>query len=207
MTVDDPVTVPADGQRARFEEAIRRIDRENSRDPHMILWQCKGVPYELFYSQRVTEWVLRLAPGASEPLLLAARCQHICRWQIPRNSYPMDRAGYLKWRADLKKFHAEASGRILEEVGYGQEIIQQVQSLNLKQGLGRDPEVQVLEDALCLVTLVHQLGELMLKTPREKMLGILQKTWRKMSPAAREAALAQTYSAAVRELIESALSA
>src|SRR5205823_10302009 len=114
--------------------------------------------------------------------------------------------GYLKWRTDLKQFHAIKSAEILADVGYPVGLIERVQALNLKKNLGKDPEVQALEDALCLVTLQHQLTDLMQKTERAKMLGILQKTWRKMSPAAREAALGLEYSDAERMLIEEALS-
>ena len=103
---------------ARFAEAIRRFDAENSRDPNMELADGQPHPRELIYAQWLTDWVLKLSPNASEPLRLAARCQHICRWVIPRSSYPLDKPGYLRWRADLKKFHADRSGKILREVGY-----------------------------------------------------------------------------------------
>lgn len=189
-----------------FDAAIQRFDEENARDPNVAtLPGGETVPYELFYAQRVTEWVLRLCPEASETLLLAARCQHICRWVIPRLSYSRDRAGYLKWRTDLKQFHARKSAEILAEVGYPPETIDRVKTLNLKAGLGRDPEVQVLEDALCLVTLEHQLASLMAKNDPEKMISILRKTWKKMSPAAREAALGLRYTEAEQALIARAL--
>src|SRR5580704_11926729 len=87
----------------KFEAARRRFDGENSRDPNQEIAAGISQPRELLYAQRLTDWVLRLRPNASEALRLAARGQHICRWEIPRDSYPMTRAGYLKWRADLKK--------------------------------------------------------------------------------------------------------
>jgi hypothetical protein len=176
--------------------AIRRFDEENARDPKQ---------YELPYSIWLSDWVRWLAPEASEALRLAARCQHLCRWEIPRESYPMDRAGYLKWRADLKKFHAQKSAEILTEAGYDAEIIERVQALNLKKNLGCDPEMQVLEDALCLVTLQHQLAELMAKHDEEKMIGIVRKTWKKMSPGGRDAALNLPYSEAEIALLQRAL--
>ena len=103
----------------KFQQAIARFDAENSRDPNVE----DGRPRELLYAQRLTDWVRKLCPAASETLLLAARCQHICRWQSPREKYPMTRPGYLTWRADLKKFHAETSGAILRAVGYDEETI------------------------------------------------------------------------------------
>ena len=188
-----------------FEKAIRRFDEENARDPNCAVFEGERIPYELFYAQRLTAWVRRLSSAPSEELLLAARCQHLCRWQIPRTSYPMDRAGYLQWRAELKQFHARKAADILREAGCLPAIIERVRALNLKRELGRDPQAQVLEDALCLVTLEHQLGDLMQKTEREKLITILQKTWKKMSPAAREAALALPFSADERALLEEAL--
>src|ERR1041385_2348700 len=106
-----------------FNEAIRRFDAENSRDPNVEIGDGQSVPRELAYARRLTDWVKCLAPAASEALLLAARCQHICRWESPRARYPMTRAGYLKWRADLKQFHARKSGEILRAVGYGDDVI------------------------------------------------------------------------------------
>jgi hypothetical protein len=181
---------------SRESTALRRFDEANARDPN---------DYELWYSQRVTEWVRRLCPDASEALRLAARCQHLCRWEIPRSAYELTRAGYLKWRAELKKFHARKSAAILQEAGYGPEIIERVRALNLKEDLGRDAEMQVLEDALCLVTLEHQLAGLMAKHDTQKMTGVLRKTWKKMSPSAREAALRLPYSEAQAELLRHAL--
>lgn len=191
--------------RKKFDEAIRRFDEENSRDPHHEESDGGSLPRELLYAQRLTDRVTRLAPGASETLLLAARCQHLCRWEIPRSSYEMTRAGYLRWRADLKEFHARKSAEILREVGYGEDLIAQVQDLNRKKNLGRDPECQVLEDALCLVTLQFQLTELIRKTDPEKMVGILQKTWKKMSERAKAEALQLPFTAEERAVIAAAL--
>jgi hypothetical protein len=188
-----------------IETALARFDAENARDPKQIEHGDETRPYELFYAQEVTKWVQRLCPEPSAALRLAARCQHLCRWEIPRASYEMTRAGYLKWRADLKKLHAQKSGEILAELGFPVELIERVQALNLKRELGRDAEMQVLEDALCLVTLEHQLDELVARTEPEKMVGILQKTWRKMSPKAHEAALQLEYRPEAKALLGRAL--
>src|SRR5262249_4874591 len=107
----------------RFDAALRRFDEENARDPDVVQEQRR----ELLYARWLTDWVLKLCPEASEELRLAARCQHLCRWTIPRESYPMTRAGYLKWRERLKNFHAEKAGESLREVGYGEDVIQRVQ--------------------------------------------------------------------------------
>ena len=185
----------------KFETALRRFDEENCLDPNLENSQ----PRELLYSQRLTDWVLRMRPSASEELRLAARCQHICRWKIPRASYPMNRAGYLKWRADLKKFHAQKAGEILHEVGYDENIIRRVQDLNLKKDFPDDSETRVLEDALCLVFLEFQLADLAAKTAEDKTVNALQKSWGKMTEAARAEALKLNYGDREKVLLQRAL--
>jgi len=189
----------------RFNAALRRFDEENSRDPNTEIANGQSHPRELIYARWLTDWVMKLAPNASEALRLAARCQHISRWEVPRNSYPMDKPGYLRWRADLKKFHARKSGDILREVGYDNPTIQRVQELNLKKNHPNDPEVCVLEDALCLVFLERQFAALAAKSHDEKMINALQKSWKKMTPAAHTEALRLHYGAHEKALIERAL--
>lgn len=187
----------------KFDAAVRRFDEENARDPN----REDGQPRELLYARRLTNWVLKLCPDASETLRLAAHCQHVCRWQSPRENYPMTRAGYLKWRADLKKFHAEKSGAILREAGYDEEIVRRVQDLNLKKNFPADPEIRVLEDALCLVFLEFQLAALAAKSDDEKMINALRKSWEKMTEAARAEALKLNYGEREKSLIGRALQA
>lgn len=189
----------------KFEQALALIDAENSKDPNQLTAGDKSEPRELLHSRWLSDWVCRLAPNASEALRLAARSQHISRWSIPRDTYPMTRPGYLKWKEDLKRFHAQKGGEVLKQAGYEDETIRRVQSLNLKKNLASDPEVQVLEDALCLVFLEHQFEELAGKLSDEKMIGVLQKTWNKMSPAGRDAALKLSYSERERMLLGKAL--
>ena len=189
----------------KFEAAIRRFDEENSRDPNQEIADGISYPRELLYAQRLTSWVRRLCPNVSEELRLAARCQHICRWEIPRHSYPMTRPGYLKWRADLKKFHADKSGSILREAGYDDETIRRVQDLNLKKNFPNDSDTRVLEDALCLVFLEFQLADLAAKTADDKTINALQKSWAKMTEAARAEALKLNYGGREKALLQRAL--
>ncbi|HEV2330641.1 MAG TPA: DUF4202 domain-containing protein [Verrucomicrobiae bacterium] len=184
-----------------FDAAIRRFDEENGRDPN----KENGQPRELLYAQRLTDWVLRLSPEASEVLRLAARCQHLCRWEIPRANYPMTRPGYLKWRADLKKFHAQRAGEILREAGYDDDTVRRVQDLNLKKNFPADPECRVLEDALCLVFLEFQFAELAAKTADDKVINALKKSWEKMTEAGRAEALKLNYGDREKTLIKKAL--
>src|SRR5262245_41036394 len=173
----------------RLQAALGRFDEENSRDPNRLVVDGAEQPRELIYARWLSAWVERLCPTASEELRLAARCQHLCRWTIPRSQYPMTRPGYLQWREALKKFHAAKAGEILRELGYAEEMVSRVQRLNLKKDFPKDPDCRVLEDALCLVFLEHQLGELAAKSDEDKVINALQKSWAKMTPAAREIAL------------------
>jgi Domain of unknown function (DUF4202) len=189
----------------RFEAALRRFDEENARDPHLEPAAGLPQPRELIYAQWLTQWVLTLCPNASEALRLAARCQHLCRWMVPRDSFPMTRAGYLKWRAQLKQFHARKAAQILREVGYADDLIARVQSLNLKQDFPHDPEARVLEDALCLVFLQHQFAGLASKTADDKMINALRKSWKKMSLAAQALAAKLPFNPHQTELLDKAL--
>ncbi len=190
---------------ARFQEAIDAFDEANAADPTQEEVDGKLVPHEWIDARRVSGWVEKLAPNASEVLRLAGRCQHIRRWERPRDDYPKNRAGYLKWRQDLKKFHAEVAAEILERVGYEAETIQSVCDLNLKKNLRQGGDVQVLEDALCLTFLEFEYDQFLKRVPEERMVGILQKSWGKMSEQARAHALKLRFSPEGLRLVELAL--
>jgi len=189
----------------RFDEAIARFDAANRDDPNKETVQGQEFPKELLYAQRMTEWLQRLAPDASEAVRLAVRCQHICRWTIPRSQFPMDRDGYLLWRKTLASFHADKAGGILREVGYGEDAIAAVQALLRKEQLKLNPETQLLEDVVGLVFLEYYCADFAGQHEEEMLLTILRKTWAKMSPRGREAALRLEVPAVVRGLIEKAL--
>lgn len=156
-------------------------------------------------AERLSRWVARLAPDAPEALELAARCQHLRRWEIPRSSYPEGRIGYLEWRKELSQFHAARAGEILREVGYDAETIERVALINQKRALKLDPDVQTMEDALCLAFLEHEIDEFAAKHSEEKLIDILQKTWRKMSDRGHAEALALPLSPGVQALVGRAL--
>jgi hypothetical protein len=161
---------------------------------------------ELAHAEMLSAWIARLRPEAGEALLLAARAHHIRRWERPRHAYPEGRGGYLRWRIDAERFHADIAAELLAQAGYDAGTIARVGEIVQKKGLGRDPEVQALEDGLCLVFLETQLDEVAERLDREKMLGILRRTWKKMSPEARELALSLTFGDEERTLIREALS-
>lgn len=189
----------------RLQQAFQRFDAANQEDPNMEVFQGKKHPKELLYAQRMTTRLNSFAPDASEALQLTARCQHICRWEIARDSYEMNREGYLRWRQKLKKFHAEKAASILEEIGYSEELISKVKFLLEKKQLKKNEETQILEDVICLVFLEHYFEPFAAKHPEEKTIAILQKTWRKMSKTGHEAALKLPLSKSALNLVSKAI--
>ncbi len=189
----------------KFRLAIQKFDEANSKDPNTDRNNGEERPKELLYAERMTEWLDKMDPNASEALRLAARCQHLERWVIPREEYPMNRPGYLKWRNELKRYHAQRAEEILTEVGYDEETIEHVKKLVMKKGLKTDPDVQLLEDVICLVFLEHYFDEFAEKHEDEKIVKILQKTWRKMSEKGRETALTLDFQGRSGKLVEKAL--
>ncbi|WP_420402037.1 DUF4202 domain-containing protein [Flagellimonas sp.] len=194
------------GNTEKLEEAFRLFDEANSHDPNTEIARGETYPKEVLYALRMTETLTTFAPDASEALQLTARCQHICRWEIPRDQYEMNRAGYLRWRQELKKFHAAKAKEILEEVGYDQETIGQVEFLLLKKQLKRNEETQTLEDVVCLVFLKHYFEPFAEKHEEAKLVDILQKTWRKMSEKGQQAALQLPFSKTAHALVTKAVS-
>jgi hypothetical protein len=168
----------------RFDRAIAAIDAANADDPNTLEVRGEVRPKELAHAELMTEWVLRRDPRASEAQLLAARAHHLRRWTSPRSGYPEGRAGYLRWRTALKAQHAEEVAAILAGVGYDDETIAAVQRTIRKEGLRSDPQVQVHEDALCLVFLETQLASTSDQLGDDHMVEVIRKTAAKMSPSA-----------------------
>ena len=190
----------------RFERAIERFDTANAEDPNREQVDGVGQPKELVYARRMTACLDRFGPGAPEPVRLAARCQHIRRWTIPRVEYPDGRDGYRRWRTDLARFHASSAAGILRDVGYDDAMVARVGELLRKERLKADPDVQLLEDVICLVFLEHYLPDFAAKHDEEKLVGVLHKTWRKMSADGHQAALALELAPDLRALVERAVS-
>lgn len=190
----------------RLSAALTAIDAANADDPHTVVVDGVERPKELAHAELMTQWVRTLAPDCSEEQLIAARAHHLRRWSIPRGDYPRDRAGYLRWRTALRRRHTDEVAEIMRRAGYGDDEIARVQAIVGKKGLGRDPDVQVHEDALCLVFLATQFDELAAQVDDDdKMVEILRKTAGKMSPAGLAAAATLPLSPAGAALLARAL--
>lgn len=165
----------------QLNKVLEAIDRANAMDPNVSQDGDTLRPSALVYGERMSQTLDRFCGKASDHLRIAVRAQHIERWTSSRDSYPTGREGYLKWRADLKSFHARRAGELMDAAGYEQADIDRVATLIAKKGIKRDPEVQTLEDVVCLVFLEHYAGEFIAKHPDAKVADILRKTARKMS--------------------------
>ena len=177
---------------APLETVLARIDAINRQDPHRE--QAGGIDYpkELLYAQRMSAWLERLRPDASDALRIAVRAQHVERWTLARDQFPPGRSGYLRWRTRLARHHAEVGAGLMRDAGYAAETVAEVGALLRKEGLAgaaADSDVQALEDVACLVFLEHHLPPFTAQHPTPKVVEILTKTWRKMSPRARREAL------------------
>ena len=169
--------------------AFAKLDAFNAGDPNRLTVDGQPVPKELHYARRMTAWLDKIAPGASPALQLAARAQHIGRWSSPRSDFPMDKAGYYTWRRALYVFHADTAGRLLAEAGIEAGIISRVGELLRKENIKTDADMQTLEDVACLVFLENFYTDFSRKHDDDKVIDILRKTWKKMSPAGHAAAL------------------
>lgn len=192
----------------RLEAAVARFEGAHGEDPRFIDVDGTATAWSVHYHRRLAHWVSHFDPEASVPLRLAAACQHVRRWEVPRDDYEQGRRGYRRWRTELSKRHAEIAREVLEDVGYDELTVVRVEELLRKVGLGRDPEMQLFEDAICMVFFENELVDLASKHDDAKMIDILRRTWAKMSEEGRRAALAFLPELPIRErgLIEAATS-
>jgi len=190
----------------RFQRAVAAFDALNERDP--VRENDAGTERSrlVLQAERLAGWVVRLDPGASEALRLAAHCQHLERWKIPRSDFPDGRVGYLRWRTRLGQFHATRAAEVLRQEGYDEDVISGVDAIVRKQNITQNADVQTMEDALCLVFLEHELDAFIEKYPdEEKAVDVLRKSWGKMSARGRDAALALPLAGRAKELVGRAL--
>lgn len=190
----------------QLQQAFAKFDAYNATDPNTEEFGGKTYPKEVLYAKRMTKKLNDYAPDAPEYMQLAVRCQHIGRWEIARNSYPMDRAGYLMWRSQLKLHHTKIAEPILKACGYDAETIGKVKSLLLKKQLHQNPDTQLIEDVICLVFVEFYLDDFAKQHSEEKMIDILRKTLKKISLQGIEEALKIKMTDYVKDLILQAAS-
>lgn len=190
-----------------YDQARLAIDAAHAADPKLT---TGGQPAELIYADRMEAWVGKLVDDATPLLRLAARCQHLERWSVPRDTYPMDKPGYLKWRRGLYVKQAERAKELLIAAGVSADEAEEVATWVAKSGLKTNPGTQALEDAAVLVFLENEIGDFAAQHadyPREKFIDILKKTWRKLSPKAQDLACQLDLSPDIAGLITEAANA
>ncbi|MGI1678381.1 MAG: DUF4202 domain-containing protein [Cellvibrionaceae bacterium] len=173
----------------RLPQVIQLIDQANADDPNKAYIGKTEYPKEQLYSKRMSERLAVFYPDTPETLQIAAHAQHIQRWKSPRDSYPMNRSGYLQWRRELGKFHAKVTTELMDKVGYEAAEQDIVTSLLTKQQIKLNPLAQALEDVICLVFIEYYLEDFAAKHSEEKLISIIKKTWAKMSDRGQQAAL------------------
>lgn len=169
---------------AWHERAVAAIDAANADDPRRVAVGGVERAFELVYADHLETWIRALVPEPSGALSFAARAQHVRRWEIPRSTFPDGRAGYHAWRRRLQDHHVAIARACLEEALCPLADIERVERILRKQGVAGDPEPQAMQDALGLVTLEMQLGELAARLDEPKLIEVLRRTAAKMSPAA-----------------------
>lgn len=200
-------TLASDETEVKIAQAHRAMNARNADDPNVFETPDGPKPKELWMAERLEYWVRKVDPEASTALLLASRCQHLARWTVPRSDYDQGRIGYLKWRKDLARMHADAATRILRDVGFDEAIVQATREINLKQNLKTNPDSQSMEDALCLCFLEQEFTAFAEKYDDDKVIDIVEKTWRKMSARGHELALQLPLAGRAKRLVARALGA
>ena len=173
----------------KLQKTLDAIDALHSLDPKKEIVDGVEKAAELIYAENMSNWLGKLYPDACEDIQIAVRSQHLCRWEIARSEYPMDRPGYLKWRIELGKLHARKAVEVMSDHGYSEQQCNNVHSIIRKQKLKDNPQAQMMEDCACLVFIETAFLAFAAKHPEEKIIDIVQKTWAKMSEKAHQAAL------------------
>ncbi len=189
----------------RFQQVLQAIDQINQQDPNKTMVNKVEQPKELVYGQYMSACLDKYWPDTNELLQIAVRAQHIKRWHLARAEFPKGKQGYLTWRKELGKFHAETTKTLMLEHGYSEQDAETTAAIIRKEQLKKNPDSQTLEDVACLVFLQHYFEEFAAKHSEEKIIRILQLTWRKMSVQGQEIALTLTLPAHLASLVTKAL--
>ena len=193
----------------QYIKAVRAIDLIYQNETATELSAGITYPKEYLYARRMVEMLTKFYPQADEAQLLAARCQHFCRWEIPRSSYPLDKKGYHTCRTFLYTYQAQKAAEILLAAGYDDETVERVRVMVSKQGIKVNADTQLIEDVICLVFIQYYVEEFSHKYADDipKLFDIIQKTWRKMSDAGHAAVLQLPVKPELMDTLKAALSA
>ncbi|MEY2416209.1 MAG: hypothetical protein QOH53_1543 [Ilumatobacteraceae bacterium] len=186
----------------RYDAAVAAIDAANAADPTAVDVRGQRVALALVHGRLAVEWIVQLVDDPRETLLLAGRAHHLRRWEVPRDSYPSGRGGYLRWRRDQKARHATDVAAILETCGYDSTEIEDVQRLIRRESVDG---AQAVEDAACLVFIETQLALLANRMDHDLLVEVIRKTARKMSDRGLELVVSIPLGEAEQSLLSQAL--
>lgn len=130
----------------------------------------------------------QLRPSAPDVVRLASWGQHIERWTIPRDTYPLGRPGYKQWRGALAAVHERRCAEILTEVGFEEEVATRVGELITKKRVRIDPDAALLQDAVCLTFIELELTAFSTGRDPKQLISIFAKVWAKMTAQGHAAA-------------------
>ena len=188
-----------------YAKTLTALDALHAQDPRSAEVEGEPVPRELWHAGRMSAWLERLHDRPDELMHLAVRGQHLQRWTVPRSDYPEGRVGYLTWRRDQGQRAGETTAELMREAGFDDASAEAVERMIRKQGLGRDPGAQAVEDCACLVFLENYFADFSKQIDHDHLIRIVQMTWKKMSPRAHELALGLPMGDEARGLVEEAL--
>ncbi|KAF2672508.1 hypothetical protein BT63DRAFT_197889 [Microthyrium microscopicum] len=190
---------------APYGKALEAIDAAHAEDPKKITKDGQEIPYELHYARKMSHYLDLRQPNASPVLRLAIRAQHLRRWEVPRDSYPLGKVGYYSWRTFLKKRQADIAQQICIDAGMSKEEAEGVAALIRKEDLKSNDETMILEDVACLVFLDDQFDDFKDEFDQDKIIAIVRKTWVKMTEKGHELALQIPMTEASKGIIGKAL--
>ena len=190
---------------SRLSAVTEAIDAANRADPATLRFEGEDHPRAWLEGRRARHWIDRLRPDAADPLRLAANAHHLRRWEVPRESYPRTRPGYLDWRSGLYEFHGGALGELMRAAGYPDDEIAEAARIMVKRAIKTDADVQSYEDAVSLAFLETRLMDFAPSVSDDQLMRALRRTWRKMSDAGHDAALTLDLSADAAAIVQRAL--
>ena len=189
----------------KLTNIINAIDKINTQDPNTTIASNTAYPKELLYGQYMSECLTQHWPNADEYLQIAVRAQHIKRWHLKRSEFPLGKQGYLAWRKAQGQFHAQLTKTLMLEHGYDEKEAETTAVIIRKEQLKKNSQSQTLEDVACLVFLQYYFDEFAAKHNEEKIIRIVQLTWKKMSEQGHTIALALALPPHLSKLVSKAL--
>jgi hypothetical protein len=165
----------------QYKTAIELIDKVHNQDPTSDTIDGVKIKAELLYSNRMLSVLEKVAPDASLELKLAAKCQHISRWSIPRATFSMDKKGYYQWRAAIMEHQLSVTTSVLKQAEINDQRIEIIVDALKNKADKTNLNASIIEDTACLTFIKWYLVPFAGQFDAVKAKIILQKTAGKMS--------------------------